>query len=311
MSLHRTVYTPDSPLQQPGRFVRAMFRDLGASRELAWRLFVRDVSARYRQTILGYVWAFLPPLVASATFIYLQSQGIVRVAVTPIPYAAFAMMGTLLWQVFVDAIQSPSLAVQSAKPMLAKINFPREALLMAGAYMVLFNSVVRLSLLVGVMVVWQIMPGAGVIMFPIAMLGLIACGFAVGLLLVPLGADGDVSRSIPIVAQFWMLLTPVVYPPRQQGMAGVLALEPRSAGPHDYARGVDRRGVHSADPVPRHHRRRRGRVCDRAARLPARDAAPDRADGWVSQRDDRGLERAPHHRSRCVEKFCRSLRRSM
>jgi lipopolysaccharide transport system permease protein len=224
MPLLRTVYTPASPLQQPGRFVRAMFRDLGASRELAWRLFVRDVSAQYRQTILGYVWAFLPPLVASATFIFLQSQGIVRVAVTPIPYAAFAMMGTLLWQVFVDAIQSPSLAVQSAKPMLAKINFPREALLMAGAYMVLFNSVVRLGLLVGVMIVWQIVPGAGLIVFPIAMFGLIACGFAVGLLLVPVGSlYGDVSRSIPIVAQFWMLLTPVVYPPRQQGMAGVLA----------------------------------------------------------------------------------------
>ena len=67
-----TVYTPESPLKNPGRLLRAMFRDVLAARELAWRLFVRDLSAQYRQTYLGYVWAFLPPLVASATFIFLQ-----------------------------------------------------------------------------------------------------------------------------------------------------------------------------------------------------------------------------------------------
>ena len=70
------VYTPESPLRHPGRLLRALLRDLLAARELAWRLFVRDLSANYRQTYLGYIWAFLPPLLASATFIFLQSQGI-------------------------------------------------------------------------------------------------------------------------------------------------------------------------------------------------------------------------------------------
>ena len=103
-----TVYTPESPLRHPGRMLAAMFRDLLACRELAWRLFVRDVNAQYRQTFLGYIWAFLPPMVASATFIFLNSQGIVKIATPGVPYAAFAMMGTLLWQVFVDSVQNPS-----------------------------------------------------------------------------------------------------------------------------------------------------------------------------------------------------------
>jgi len=218
------VYTPESPLRSPVLLLGAMSRDLRVSRELAWRLFVRDLSALYRQTFLGYVWAFLPPLAASATFIFLQSQGIVQVGATPVPYAAFAMMGTLLWQVFVDAIQSPSATVQSAKAMLAKINFPREAILMAGAYMVVFNAAVRFVLLAVVMAAWHVAPGAGLLVFPVAMFGLLACGFAVGLLLLPLGSlYGDVARGIPIVAQFWMLLTPVVYPARSQGLAGWLA----------------------------------------------------------------------------------------
>jgi lipopolysaccharide transport system permease protein len=95
------------------------------------------------------------------------------------PYAAFAMIGTLLWQTFVEAIQSPLAAVQSAKPMLAKINFPREAILMSGLYMVLFNFLIRLILIAGVMLVWRIVPGPALPLFPLAMAGLLACGFAV------------------------------------------------------------------------------------------------------------------------------------
>lgn len=219
-----TVYSPESPLKHPGRLLRGMFRDVLAARELAWRLFVRDLSAQYRQTYLGYVWAFLPPLVASLTFIYLNSQGIMKITGITIPYPAFAMMGTLLWQTFVDAMQSPIAAVQTAKPMLAKINFPREAILMAGLSMVIFNFLIRLVLLVAVMAVWHVVPDAGLLLFPVAMAGLLACGFAVGMALLPVGTMyGDVGRGITVVSGFWMLLTPVVYAPKTTGFAGHLA----------------------------------------------------------------------------------------
>jgi len=219
-----SVYTPESPLRQPGELLRALLQDLLAARELAWRLFVRDLSANYRQTYLGYIWAFLPPLLASATFIFLQSQGITRIESTGIPYAAFAMMGTLLWQIFADAIQSPLSSMNSGRSMLAKINFPREALLISGLYMVLFNFLVRLVLLAVVMAVWKVAPGRGLLMFPLAMAGLLACGSVIGFLLLPVGLlYKDVDRGIGIVTQVWMLLTPVVYPARTVGLAGFLA----------------------------------------------------------------------------------------
>lgn len=218
------VYTPEPLLAHPVRLLRDMGRDIMAGRELAWRLFIRDVSAMYRQTALGYLWAFLPPLVASLTFIFLQSQGIVNIEGTDIPYAAFAMIGTLLWQVFVDAMTSPSQSLLAAKPMLAKINFPREAILMAGIYMVVFNFLIRLVLVIGVMLWWKIEIGPGLLFFPVAMAALLLTGFAFGLMLAPVGGlYGDVLRGIPIVAQFWMLLTPVVYPARTEGLAGLLA----------------------------------------------------------------------------------------
>jgi len=200
-----------------------MFRDLWASRELAWRIFVRDISSQYRQTFLGYVWAFLPPLISSVTFIFLNSQGIIQVTGTGIPYPAFALMGTLLWQVFMDALQSPIQSTAQAKPMLAKINFPREAILLAGSYLVGLNFMIRLVLLIIVMLWWQVIPGIGLALFIPAVIALFTCGLAIGLILAPIASlYGDVSRAISIITQFWMLLTPVVYPPLTTGLAGTL-----------------------------------------------------------------------------------------
>ena len=218
------VYSPEPLLQHPWKMLQAIAGDVWAGRELAWRLFMRDLKAQYRQTVLGYVWAFLPPLVASLTFIFLQSQGITNITGTGVSYAAFAMMGTLLWQVFVDSMQSPLQSFGAAKSMLVKINFPREAVLVGGLYMVIFNALIRLLLVIAVMVWWKVPVDQTVLFFPVAMAALMAAGFAIGLALLPVSSlYGDVSRVIPIVSGFWMLLTPVVYPPRTEGLAGWLA----------------------------------------------------------------------------------------
>jgi len=217
------IYGPEKALKHPWVLLKELGKDLWMGRELAWRLFVRDFKAQYSQTMLGYVWAFLPPLFASLTFVFLQSQGIVKIEGLGMPYAAFAMIGTMLWQTFVESIQSPLQAIASAKPMLAKINFPRESILIAGLYMVSASTLIRLFLILGVMAVWGIWPGWSILLLPVFLFGLMVCGFAFGMLLVPLGGlYGDVSKSIPILAQFWMLLTPVVYPARTSGWSGWL-----------------------------------------------------------------------------------------
>ena len=219
-----TVYSPASPVKHPIQLILALWHDILAARELAWRLFVRDLTAQYRQTYLGYIWAFLPPLFASFTFIYLNQQGIVHIEGTKIPYPAFAMIGTLLWQIFVDALQCPTQAINNSKNMLSKINFPREALLIGGLYMVLFNLSIRILLLIAVLCYWKITIGALAILFPIAMISLLLAGLAVGMAILPLSTlYGDISRGLPLLIQFWMLLTPVVYPPKTGGLAGFLS----------------------------------------------------------------------------------------
>lgn len=219
-----TVYTPESPLRHPGRLFVEMFRDLMASRGLAWRLFVRDTSAQYRQSILGYVWAFIPPLVASLPFIFLNSQGVVGIKNTAIPYAAYAMIGTIIWQVFADALASPLKTVTASKTMLARINFPREAILLSALGQVIFAFLIRLVLLVGVFVWFRITPPVTALLFPLGILSLITAGFMVGIAVTPIGIlYTDVPQMIPIIAMFLMFLTPVLYPPPEEGHAAILA----------------------------------------------------------------------------------------
>jgi lipopolysaccharide transport system permease protein len=220
-----SVYTPESALRHPMTLLREMFRDLFASRELAWRLFVRDFSARYRQSFLGYLWAFLPPIVGTFTFVLLNRSGILNVGKLPLPYPAYVMIGTLLWQVFADAINSPIKTVTAAKAMLAKINFPREAILISGMLEVLFNFVIRLVLLVAIFIYYGIVPPMTA---PLALIGVFAIfclGFMIGILLTPIGLlYTDIGQALSMILSFWMLFTPVVYAPPTTGILSQLTL---------------------------------------------------------------------------------------
>lgn len=219
-----TVYTAESPLRHPGKLLRSMIEDLVASRGLAWRLFVRDFSAQYRQTLFGYFWVFVPPLAAALPFIFLNSQGVVRVSETPIPYGAYAITGTIIWQVFVDALNSPLKAVTASRSMLTRVNFPKEAILLAGLAQVVLNLLIRLILLAAVFAWFRIVPPATAVLFPVGLLGLVLVGFTLGLFITPVGLlYADVQQSLPIVTTFLMFLTPVLYPTPTSGAAATLA----------------------------------------------------------------------------------------
>jgi homopolymeric O-antigen transport system permease protein len=219
-----TVYTPESPLRQPRKFVRELISDLWGSRELAWRLFVRDLRAQYRSSLLGYVWVFLPPLVAGLPFVYLNSAGLISIGDTPIPYAAYAMVGAIIWQTFVDALNSPLRSVNAARAMLTRINFPREAILLSGLMQVGFTFVVRLALVIGVFAAFALKPAATSPLFVVGMISVALTGFMIGLVLTPLGVlYGDVQHSLPIASTFLMLITPVLYPVPSSGLGAMVA----------------------------------------------------------------------------------------
>ena len=207
------VYTPESRLHFPILMVREMWRDLLASRELAWRLIIRDISAQYRQSLLGVLWAFLPPIATALVFIILNSRKVINISETNIPYPAFVMFGTVLWQVFVDSLNAPLKAVTASKALLAKINFPKEALILSGIGQTLFNLSIKLLILVMVFIIYKLPLGWGVPLSLLAVLVLVLLGTALGLLITPIGVlYTDIAHGLMVVTGLWFFITPVVYP---------------------------------------------------------------------------------------------------
>jgi lipopolysaccharide transport system permease protein len=223
-----TVYTPDSSLSNPLIMVREMFRDLAASRELAWRLAVRDIRAQYRQAFLGILWAFLLPLANAVTWIFLSGTGIVSVGETALPYPVYVLTGTMLWAILMDAMNAPLQQTNAARAMLTKLNFPREALLVSGIYQTLFQAGIKIALLIGTLILLGINPGWNLLLFPLGIISLILVGTAIGLLITPLGMlYTDLGRALPLLMQFLMYLSPVVFPmPREGWVATLFQINP-------------------------------------------------------------------------------------
>jgi lipopolysaccharide transport system permease protein len=236
-------YTPDSSLARPFAMLREMFADLLSSRELAWRLAVRDISAQYRQAALGVLWAFILPLANAVTWIFLNRGGIVSVGETDLPYPLYVLTGTTLWAMLTDAINAPLLQTQTARNMLAKLNFPREALVLSGVYQTLFNAAIKLLLLAGALLLFRVDVRWEVLLFPLGVLSLVFVGTALGLLVTPLGVlYSDVGRALPLLLQLLMYTTPVVFPMPTSGSAATLfrlnPLTPLLATTRDWLTGM-------------------------------------------------------------------------
>ena len=220
--MEERIYSAESDIRHPLQLVRDMAADVWSGRYLAWRIFLRDLNARYRQTALGWLWIFIPPIVVAVGLTAANRAEVIRVAATDIPYPVYVLFSMTLWQTFSESLNAPLQAIYEFRAVLARINFQREALMLARLGDVLVSVCVRL-VLVTVAFLWfgVSAPPSAVLALP-ALFALIFCGFAIGLLLAPLATLYlDLAKSSTIVLGFWLFISPVLYPVPQG--AGTLA----------------------------------------------------------------------------------------
>lgn len=200
--------------------LRAIYQDTKSSNFLAYQMAKRDLQSQYRQSFLGFFWAFMPIITNSLVWIFLSSSGTVNVnADQSIPYIAFVVIGTTLWSIFSETLFIPITSVNSARNLLSKINFPKEALLISGIYKMLFNLMLKLILIAGVLIIYGINPGAGILYFPVIIAAIIIFSLSLGLLFTPIGLIyTDINKLVTTGVSFIMYITPVVYAVPAQGL---------------------------------------------------------------------------------------------
>jgi lipopolysaccharide transport system permease protein len=142
---------------------------------------------------------------------------------TDVPYPVFVLVGTMLWQIFTESMLAPLKAVTTNKSMLIKINIPREGLLLSGIYEVLFNVLIKIILLALIFIVFQQTVTVSVVWVIPGIMSIMLCGFALGLILTPVGMlYTDIQRGLTIALPFLMYLTPVIYPKPTGGMVAMM-----------------------------------------------------------------------------------------
>lgn len=219
-----TVYSAETSRHSISAYLRDIINDLPQAHELGFRLFKRNLTALYRQSLLGFAWAILPPLATAALWIVLRGNNVVSVQDTGAPYPVFVLTGTMLWQVFSEAILAPLTQVTENKIMLSKINIPREGLLLSGLYQLIFNTIIKILLLAGVFLIFhQTVSFSSLFFVPLGLFAIGLAGFSIGLFLTPLGMlYQDVNRGLTILLPFFMYLTPTVYPAPREGTIGLV-----------------------------------------------------------------------------------------
>ena len=218
MSLETKIYQKQNNTKI-GKLFKESLSDIYSSRFLAKQLAVRDIKAQYRQSYLGIIWAFVTPLTTAFVWIFLNATGTIRLTDTGVPYPVYAFSGTLLWSIISDSINSPMASTNAAKGIMSKINFPKEALIFSGIYKLLFNSSVKIILLIVFVFIYGVGFHTSLLLFPFAILGAILFGTTIGLFITPIGMlYKDIAKMVTMGLSMLMYVTPVVYAIPKEGI---------------------------------------------------------------------------------------------
>lgn len=209
-----THYSSRSEILQPAKLLGDIVGGIMDGRELAWRLFVRNIRGLYRQTLLGLFWAFLPPIANTAFWLFLKQANVFSTSDLGVPPAVYLLTSMIFWQAFIEAFQKPLDMLAKNRNMISKLNFPRESLLMVGVGEVLFDLTIRLLMLVPLFAYYGVPIHASLLLVPLVLFCLVLYGAGLGLLILPIGSlYQDVGRLITVALPFWMIITPVIYLP--------------------------------------------------------------------------------------------------
>ena len=181
-------------------------------RELLFFLTWREIKVRYQQTLLGASWAVIQPFMQMVVF-SLIFGGIARMSSDGLPYPIFSYTGLLPWGLFSKSLTDAGRSMVMNRNMITKIYFPRLIIPLSSVISGLVDFFISFFVLLGLMVYFHVTPTAAIWTLPLFMLLAIITALGVGLWLSALNVlYRDVGHILPFLTQFWMFVTPVIYP---------------------------------------------------------------------------------------------------
>jgi lipopolysaccharide transport system permease protein len=187
-------------------------KELWAYRELLFVLTMRDIKVRYKQTVLGFTWAIIQPVMMMIVFSIFFGR-LAKMPSDGYPYPIFVYAALLPWTFFANAISTSGNSLVGSAHLVSKVYFPRLIIPLASVGGGLIDFAIACGVLLLLMVYYGIGWSINLLMAPLLVLGVIFTALGVGTFLSALTvAYRDFRYVIPFLVQFWLFATPVVYP---------------------------------------------------------------------------------------------------
>jgi lipopolysaccharide transport system permease protein len=181
--------------------------ELWKCRDLIVQLTLRNIRVRYKQTVLGVLWAIIQPVVTMAVFVlYIHGTA------GRFPTSVFVLSGLVPWFFFQTAVSTAANSVVGSEGLVTKVYFPRLAIPLAAVAAALVDLGVSFVVLLVLMVWYGLLPGAGVVLLPLAVVLLTLAAVGIGTLLAALTVSyRDFRHAVTFLLPVWMLATPAIY----------------------------------------------------------------------------------------------------
>lgn len=188
-------------------------KELWEYRELFYFFTLRDIKVKYKQTVLGFLWAVLQPLIMALLFTFVLGKAISTTSALSMPYMVFALSGLVIWGIFSSGLNNAGNSMVTNANIIKKIYFPRLIIPISSVLVGLFDFFMALIVFLGYCFYNDIQFSLNALVyFPLAILLTCIATFGAGSLLAALNVKyRDFRYIIPFLIQFLFFATPVVY----------------------------------------------------------------------------------------------------
>lgn len=202
---------PVTIIKAPSGWEWIDFKELKEYRDLFYLLVTRDIKIMYAQTVLGFAWAVLNPMIQIIIFTLVFGR-IAKIPTDGIPYFLFATVAIIPWTYMSNALTVSSQSLVTGQNMLGKVYFPRLLFPMAPVFAKLPDFFISLIIVAFAMIYYGRVPSASILYMPLFVLEMIIIPAALGLWLSAMAVRyRDVKFIVQFLIRMLMFTAPIVY----------------------------------------------------------------------------------------------------